>query len=344
MAPDETPLGVTNLPPPDATGALEPICTATKRKGHRAGKKGEKRLVGRWQRTRVGFKPGTTDFACLDLRVAANVLPLACAQLYEIRLSEGRGRGLFALRDIKSGTRVISEESIMDMEPGENNFKCPWRFLKLDPEKQATFLSLQYNEDKEQDGLIREAFLAQEEAGAAGKILPIETQIRIARIYGQYGFKRKDGGTRFCINTKLINHACIPNTDHAWNPDIQRMTVHAVRDIRKGEELFHSYVQPWYPREQRLARLEKQFDFYCTCSACDISTDFGLSSAIRRERLHELVNDLTIHGKRVEEYKNLAFHSQLGFDQYPDDALPKMLEVVQLVEKEGIFDMELMSA
>ena len=34
-----------------------------------------------------------------------------------------------------------------------------------------------------------------------------------------------------------INHACDNNAQNFWNENIDRLTIHAVRDIRQGEEI-----------------------------------------------------------------------------------------------------------
>ncbi|PMB66787.1 SET domain-containing protein 5 [Beauveria bassiana] len=40
-----------------------------------------------------------------------------------------------------------------------------------------------------------------------------------------------------------INHSCVPNTHWVFNTAIERLTVHAIRHIRAGEQITISYIQ-----------------------------------------------------------------------------------------------------
>jgi hypothetical protein len=93
------------------------------------------------------------------------------------------------------------------------------------------------------------------------------------------------------------NHACRPNTDHAWLPGSSRRIVRALRPIAPGEELTCSYIHvpappcppgtahgaesahapaaagaaEVLPRTLRRAYLRKHFGFDCDCAACGCS-------------------------------------------------------------------------
>jgi len=55
-------------------------------------------------------------------------------------------------------------------------------------------------------------------------------------------------------NVARINHSCVPNAFYSWNEAIGRLTVHAVKDIKKGEEItihYHIAVEVSADRQKR---------------------------------------------------------------------------------------------
>ncbi len=75
----------------------------------------------------------------------------------------------------------------------------------------------------------------------------------------------------------LLNHSCAPNCllryafGKKHEPPV--MEIVASRDIAKGEELTHSYVELVSPRDSRRASLEEIFGFDCHCEKCKACQD-----------------------------------------------------------------------
>ena len=65
----------------------------------------------------------------------------------------------------------------------------------------------------------------------------------------------------------LVNHSCVKNCSHQVIGDY--MFLMAIRDIKEGEELFISYIDPLSPLEMRKA-LFKNFEFECKCEMCQV--------------------------------------------------------------------------
>lgn len=67
-----------------------------------------------------------------------------------------------------------------------------------------------------------------------------------------------------------INHSCMPNAWHDFNGNTYRMTVHAVRDIRAGEQIFIAYGEylrrSTAERNEELRRLDEIES--CLCAMC----------------------------------------------------------------------------
>lgn len=80
-----------------------------------------------------------------------------------------------------------------------------------------------------------------------------------------------------------MNHSCIPNVYHTWNSNINRLTVHALRNIEPGEELLTTYIPAVLTLEQRNDEEHLgNYGFTCTCRACDPDSKSFKESVFRR--------------------------------------------------------------
>ena len=87
-----------------------------------------------------------------------------------------------------------------------------------------------------------------------------------------------------------FNHSCIPSCYAAWNPNLGRQTVHALRVISAGEELTIAYLggAAWDGRRsRRREELWRKYRFWCTCEACSLSGEAFACSEARRANLYE---------------------------------------------------------
>jgi hypothetical protein len=48
------------------------------------------------------------------------------------------------------------------------------------------------------------------------------------------------------------------------------MLIYATRDLRKGDEITHSYVHPSYEYAERHRRCKNQWGFECDCRLCEL--------------------------------------------------------------------------
>ena len=70
-----------------------------------------------------------------------------------------------------------------------------------------------------------------------------------------------------CVNgneARWINHSCTPNCE--TRDQRGRIYVHALRNLKKGEELFYDYRLE--PADRRTKTLEKLFRCYCGSARC----------------------------------------------------------------------------
>lgn len=143
--------------------------------------------------------------------------------MYALQEVPGKGRGLVATRKISKGTRILSEEPIIRVpEVLDSQTQLESIHEQVDaltPDQRRAFLSLHniYVND------------------AASQYLGI---IRTNAL--PFGDDVEEGG--IFLDACLINHACDNNAQKSWNENIKRHTVHALRDIEKGDEITIYYL------------------------------------------------------------------------------------------------------
>lgn len=117
-----------------------------------------------------------------------------------------------------------------------------------------------------------------------------------------------------------INHACDYNAAHFWHDDRKQLTVHALRDISRGEEITISYLESNWDRNTRQAELQKRFHFTCLCQLCSLPLQRSNESDLRLHRINEIdsiISDESSLGPR-------------GINESPERMLHLIEEMIQL--------------
>ena len=227
--------------------------------------------------------------------------------LYIIKESPGRGLGVFAGKDIRKGTRVLAEKpffslakrpviSLSDINAPNDISKA---FDRLSVSDQRQFLDLH----------------CPERLGLSCGISIYE-----ANCY------EMGAGTCICIDGSRINHSCIPNAHYSWNCNIKRVTVHAVKDIPKDEEITISYCSAMRNYEERQRELEP-YVFACNCPACETDTEFSNQSRIRRQQMRDLDQQIASYGDDLPAARTERDHR---------DEVIAILRLIELIDEEGL--------
>ena len=225
--------------------------------------------------------------------------------LWELRPSLGKGTGMFARKRIARGTRLLADECLIHLpEPKPLLIDIERAFERLLPDQQAAYMGLHCPDRPGRSPVVR--------------------------IWEANCFRMGKGGGVF-LKASRINHSCTPNAHFAWNVNIQRETIHAIADIQANEEILISYCYPHldvYHRQQKL----EPYGFDCSCAPCLQDTALGRTSEARRCRMGELQEKI----KDVQEDLRdiIARH-------WREDELQARLELVDLLEKEQLFQLEL---
>ena len=264
--------------------------------------------------------------------------------LFNLAPSPGKGLGLFATTFIPIGTRILSELPLLVL-PALNSLCIVPAVSALSPTERETFFSLSHPEDEERDeelGVFLEMVeMMGEEMGMQVDGLSIEDQVAACGIVfaNTFAIFTPNGQQRsgiFATATR-INHSCIPNVYPSYNAHLNRLTVHATRDIHPGEELSTTYIPLCLPRAARnSAAYLGRYGFVCACRSCDARTGWGRRSEKRRGKM--AVCDETVGRWRerggIIRGRDVCVRSD-------EEALVMAKELVHLLDTEGIANMEL---
>lgn len=164
-------------------------------------------------------------------------------RVWEVKLTPGKGRGVFATRDIKKGRPILVEQPLFSVQLPDPVPGIGYDMATMDQDVMEQYLRLEPQDQEEFDSCHEHRFEhdSQDEAGRVMAIL---------RSNG-YTTQGPNGQTVVAMYPKvsLINHSCEPNV---LNPgtDIKRIT--AARDIHAGEEV-NPAQPPTLPRKEKRA-------------------------------------------------------------------------------------------
>ncbi|KAK6506517.1 hypothetical protein TWF506_011423 [Arthrobotrys conoides] len=274
----------------------------------------------------------TLTFTDVPLKPTAGPGPYTRRDLYEERQTPEAGIGAFAATSIPSGTRIFCEESIV-MLPDEAGHVDVYNAVKsLGEEKQVMYWALAASTKASRDvaWIDRLRGGCDEDISSTFNDL-VSSHEQAWSIYetNRFTCKSVDGCTKslgIFPQAARLNHSCSPNVFHRYNPVINRLTVHALRDIEKGEELLTSYIDICHPTVVR-RQILKHWGFRCRCSACDSPDD---DEDFRRKRIEDLFSKINKReGKRVKNGSKWT-------DKEYKRSLGAVVKCIRLLEKEGM--------
>jgi hypothetical protein len=201
--------------------------------------------------------------------------------LFAVHESDHHALGGFASRDIEVGERILAE--------------CPLAKWRCKPD---------LSEDMAASGLsaIIEALSPtdQQHFFALSQCEQHGSTKTALGIWASNAYPTDTGGeTGMCSSVFTLacrlNHDCRPNAHACWNERIGMQTVHALRAIRKGEEVMVAYIggDDDGTREARQRTLRSKFSFVCTCPQCGLTGSHLKASESRQRRINKIVQLLS---------------------------------------------------
>ncbi|WEW59762.1 hypothetical protein PRK78_005242 [Emydomyces testavorans] len=246
--------------------------------------------------------------------------------MYTLRDVPGKGKGLVALGEILKGTRILSEEPVITVLRDET-----------DSEQLRTSICLQVDALSENQ---RQAFLSMHNIYTYENAA--EQYLGIIRTNG-LPFGAGDMYVGIFLEACRINHACDNNAQKSWNKNINRHTIHALRDICEGEEITIYYLAVHKNRKARQEALQAKFKFTCSCRLCSLPAELSQESDKILDKIYQL--DCLIGGRGIDGILSSPLQIlryvdqqvQLYNKQGPDDAgLPRaFLDAAQIAIANG---------
>lgn len=224
--------------------------------------------------------------------------------MYAVKEIPGKGLGLVATTLILKGTRILSEAPL---------FRVPqFSTSKIQAIKSLSkIVSALSAEDQQAFLLLHNSF--EDNKNRALSIVRTNSL--------PLGYNASEGG--IFIEASRINHACLPNAQNNWNESLQRLTIHATRDIDIDEEITIMYLAERKNRAARQQKLLKNFRFTCSCRLCSLPPSSQLSSDARLDEISRL-DDLI--GNETQAVRA------------PLQALQRIHKLLKLCEEEGLAD------
>jgi hypothetical protein len=160
---------------------------------------------------------------------------------FEIRLSSGRGLGVFALRRFRKNEKVMAERPLMLQ---------PYKAYVLNASEKLAF-----------ERLVPERGTFNEKC----RLNQMDCRDIMGGREGDASLSQRSG---IFIFMSLVNHECLGNTQHLFLVKYGVSMLFATREIDVGEEISMPYILHLRTREERQARVMGSFGFRCTCMAC----------------------------------------------------------------------------
>lgn len=285
-----------------------------------------------------GLNPLAADFQ--PTTHAPTPPPPTASQLFELRAIEGKGLGLVAVAFIPQGTRVISESPLLRIDT--NKVHLAWGpYCRLSNSQKAAYDALHYfkPEDVNFEQASRVYLIDNNDRNLDEDDIDdlIKEQGQVMGRFACNNFACGQGLGVF-ETTSRLNHSCVPNMHHSYNPNLKQQTVHALRDIQPGEELCTTYLGGpacYYVRAQRIELLRRTYGFTCKCPAC---LDVTGESDGRREVMATIAYGLQVFYQGGQA-------AQIPYvPTSPTQALQQSEDLIRLLLDEGLPSIELCKA
>lgn len=206
------------------------------------------------------------------------------ARLVKIDQTKSKGRGVFAETDIEPGTLILAEEPILRLDPLSVTAHSDLLsdFKALPKEMRNLVLDLEAHDPRPFRKSIRKEF----------RLRVHPTWERLNTVHGVHSkhvltaFNTNAVGQCLSLQTALMNHSCLPNAYVTFDETNRELTVHALCDIKAGEEVCISQLEGsslLEPMDVRRERLLSQRGFTCICDACVEVEQLGSTSDVQQE-------------------------------------------------------------
>lgn len=225
----------------------------------------------------------------------------------EVKDSPGRGRGLFATRNISEGELVMCEKAFCVVYGHERAALTAMTYdvrddrIRVAPVGLTQSIVQKLLSNPSRIPKVMDLFgdyQGSPTPSSSNSNSNVPNAVDVFRIHditsrnafgpgAQFGVPEsaRNASTGLWIHAAYINHSCVPNAKKEYLGDL--MLLRATRAIAKGEEIFHAYDEsPDYDARQKA--LVTTWGFECTCGLCE--AEKGDDPKARKKRA-ELVKE-----------------------------------------------------
>ncbi|KAL0695365.1 hypothetical protein Bca4012_062545 [Brassica carinata] len=223
----------------------------------------------------------------------------------EIKKSEVSGRGLFATKNIVTGTLILvtkgvatergilgSEECVdkAQMVMWKNFVEEVTKSVRRCDRTRKLVSSLSTGEEEEKLEIPDISLFRPEEASETYddldmekllSILDVNSLVEDAVSANVMGKNKEYYGVGLWTLASFINHSCVPNARRLHVGDYA--IVHASRDIKAGEEITFAYYDVLSSLLEKRKEMAESWGFCCRCSRCKFESDLSVANQEIRE-------------------------------------------------------------
>jgi hypothetical protein len=202
----------------------------------------------------------------------------------------GKGRGLLANKTLQRGSVIFASTPLLITDPDLHDLNNPERLAllhrgvdTLPADSQTLFWKLMGHTDADavDDRITTNNFEVSIDGISQSALFP---------------------------EIAMLNHDCRPNAVYAFDQDTMTHYVHAIREIRPGEEITISYIDNETDRATRMGKLERLWGFKCDCAACTANPALVAESDSRLQHvavLTKALDDWTVSSAATPEMAEL---------------------------------------
>ncbi|KAL5116298.1 hypothetical protein ACEQ8H_005756 [Pleosporales sp. CAS-2024a] len=211
-----------------------------------------------------------------------------------VKDSKGKGRGVFATRNIAAGGLIMCEKAFCVVWGHERDAMTAMTYdlrddrIRVSPVGLSRAIVQKLINSPSQAPAVMDLFGDWQGSDKNGKVVDVFRihDIMSRNAFGpgkQFGEERaRNASTGLWVQAAYINHSCMPN---AWKEYIgDMMVVRATRGISAGEEIFHAYDES-SDYVARQASLMTTWGFHCVCKLCEAESADDAKVRAKREQL-----------------------------------------------------------
>ncbi|KAK4498861.1 hypothetical protein PRZ48_009371 [Zasmidium cellare] len=246
---------------------------------------------------------------------------------YMLAKADGKGRGAFALTNLKAGTKILVDKPLMviDKKHGFDAADVGAEYQKLSSAQKEAFdqARVVFSNGREE---------STSDASAFDKFNT-----------NKFSIDGKDKWGCFA-HASRFNHSCLPNC-HMSATANEGMQCHVIRDVAAGEELTFTYFENllYLPTNQRRQFMAAKFMLLaggCLCKLCTNPGKEQNESDARRLQMRDQVykwSKCDITEGYGPPFSQAAVNGAIGYERCKQDRIVNPAQdFVDLAEEEGI--------